>query len=93
MADPTLKKVRGQIKYWSSDGFKADLITRAGEGVHHLKTGEPVPPEKALINLLDESLRLLMLFGFEVQADETIADVKKRMADWQAKRNKEVAHG
>lgn len=93
MADPTLKKVHGQIKYWSSDGYKADLMIKAGEGVHHLKTGEPIPPEEGLINVLDEALRLLILFGFEAKADETIADVKRRMTEWQAKRNKGVAHG
>ena len=84
MPNPTLKKTAVQIKYWSSDGYKADMMIKAGEGSYHLKTGEPVPPERGLVCALDECLRLLILFGFEAKADEAIADVKARMAEWKA---------
>jgi hypothetical protein len=91
MADPKLKKVAVQIRYWSSDGYKADLMIKAGEGTHNLKTGDPVPSEKGLLSALDESLRLLTLFGFEDQADATIADVKQRMAKWKESRAASLA--
>ena len=68
MADPTLKKTLVQIRYTASTGYRAEMTCKAGEGVAHLQTGEPVPPEKALLAGIEELARLLALFGFEQQA-------------------------
>lgn len=86
MADPKLKKVVVQIKYWSDDGYIADMRIPAGGGQTNLQTGELVPPEQGLRHGLDECLRLLYLFGFDDLADQTIADVKARVVEWRRAR-------
>ena len=82
MSNPTLKKTAVQIKYWSSDGYKADYLAKAGDGQTHLRTGKPIPPEAALLDSLEELQRLCNLFGFAKEADERIAAVNARMTTW-----------
>lgn len=82
MSNPKLTKTAVQIKYWADDGYKSDTMMKAGQGQTNLKTGEPVPPELALLDGLEELQRLCNLFGFAKQADERIAAVNGRMTKW-----------
>lgn len=82
MSNPKLTKTAVQIKYWSDDGYKADMIIKGGGNeVGHI-TGTPVPPEASLLQGLEELQRLCNLFGFAKEADERIAAVNARMTKW-----------
>jgi len=82
--NPKLTKTAVQIKYWADDGYKSDTMMKAGQGQVHMVTGEPIPPELALLDALEELQRLCNLFGFAKQADERIAAVNGRMATWRS---------
>lgn len=82
--NPKLTKTAVQIKYWADDGYKSDAMMKAGQGQAHMVTGEPIPPELALLDALEELQRLCNLFGFAKQADERIAAVNGRMATWRS---------
>jgi hypothetical protein len=84
--DPTLKRTTVVIKYTSSDGYRAELTTKGGEGTAHRVTGEPVPPQRALISALEELARLTALFGFEDEALEAFTGARQRVAEWRASR-------
>lgn len=81
---PKLTKTAVQIKYWADDGYKSDTMMKADQGQTHFRTGAPVPPEAALLDGLEELQRLCNLFGFAQQADERIAAVNGRMAEWRS---------
>lgn len=82
--NPKLTKTAVQIKYWADDGYKSDTMMKAGQGQTHMVTGEPIPPELALLDAIEELQRLCNLFGFAKQADERIAAVNSRMAEWRS---------
>lgn len=91
--NPKLTKTAVQIKYWADDGYKSDTMMKAGQGQTHMVTGEPIPPELALLDALEELQRLCNLFGFAKQADERIASVNGRMADWRSKTAQSLIQG
>lgn len=82
MTDPTLKRTSVQIKYTSSDGFRAEFGGKAGTGTRHRVTGEEVPPQNALIAGFEELARLTALFGFESEAREAAEGAFARVAEW-----------
>ena len=84
MKNPKLTKTLVQIKYTSDDKYRYELTCKGGQGVTSL-SGAPVPPEVALLSGLEELQRLCNLFGFAKQADERIAAVNGRMAEWRSK--------
>jgi hypothetical protein len=84
--DPALKRTNVVIKYAASDGYQAEFTARGGEGTAHRVTGEPVPPQRALIAALQELARLTALFGFEDEALEAFTDARQRVAEWRAGR-------
>lgn len=85
--EPTLKRTSVQIKYTSSDGYRADFCTKAGEGIISGMSGEPVPPQRALIAGLDELARLAALFGFEDEGRKACNDAFARVAEWRKKQS------
>jgi hypothetical protein len=91
MADPKLKKTSVVIRYTASTGHRAEMTCKAGEDVAHLKTGKPVPPEKALLSGIEELARLLALFGFEQQAREAVDGAFGRVAEW--RKSREAGNG
>ena len=86
MADPKLKRTSVQIKYTSSDGYRAEFGGKAGEGSKNLRTGEEVPPQHALIAGLEELARITALFGFEDEARKAVEGAFARVAEWRAQR-------
>ena len=86
-----LKRISVQIKYSSSDGYRAEFGTKGGEGSVHLTTGEPVPPQYALIAALEELARLTALFGFEAEARKAADNAFARVAEWRANRKEHAA--
>lgn len=82
MSDPTLKRTSVQIKYTSSDGFRAEFGGKAGTGTRHRITSEEVPPQNALIAGFVELARLAALFGFEREAREAAEAAFARVAEW-----------
>lgn len=91
MADPKLTRTSVQIKYTSSDGYRAEFGGKAGTGSKHLKTGEEVPPQHALLAALEELSRLTALFGFEEDAKKAFDEPRARVAEWKASRTKQAA--
>lgn len=86
MTDPILKRTTVRITYTASDGYRAETEAKGGTGSKHLKSGAEVPPENALLHGLQESARILALFGFEAQARTAFEDVLKRVASAKAAR-------
>ena len=86
MTDPTLKRASVQIKYTSSDGYRAAFDSKAGTGEVSLSTGLPVPPHQALLSGIEELARALSLFGFEAEARKEVEDAFARVTAWRAKR-------
>ena len=89
MNDPTLKRTSVQIKYTSSDGFRAEFGGKAGTGTKHRVTGKEVPPQVALITGFEELARLAALFGFEREAREAAESAFARVAEWRKARSGE----
>ena len=82
MADPTLTRTSVSITYAASDGYRAACAYKAGKGTAHLKTGEPVPPEEALLAALEELARLTALFGFEDEATRRFQCARAAVFEW-----------
>lgn len=90
MADPTLKRTSVQINYTASDGYRSECGYKAGAGSISLKTGEPIPPEGALLEALEELARLTALFGFEAEALERFNAARARVFEWRKTRAGDV---
>lgn len=86
MEDPKLKKTSVKIIYSANDGYRAECEYKGGQGTKHLKTGEEVPPQEALIDALTELARLTALFGFENEAKTAFDDANLRVAEWRKQR-------
>ena len=86
MADPTLKRTSVQIKYTSSDGYRADFIAKGGTGSTHRVTGDEVPPQRALLAALGELTRLVALFGFDAEARVEFDGAMASVQEWRDKR-------
>lgn len=86
MADPKLKRTSVQIKYTSSDGYRAEFVAKSGDGIKSLKTGDEVPAQHALIAAFEELARLTALFGFESEARAAADGAFSRVAEWRAQR-------
>jgi len=82
MNDPKLKRTSVQIKYTSSDGFRAEFGGKGGAGTRRRITGDEVPPQNALIAGFEELARLAALFGFEREAREAAEGAFARVAEW-----------
>lgn len=88
MTDPILKRTSVVIKYTASDGYRAEFGAKGGVGSTNRVTGEPVPPQKALIAAFEELARLTALFGFEAEAREAADGAFARVAQWEKERSK-----
>lgn len=86
MSDPKLKKTSVAISYKSNDGYSMTTSMKAGDGCFHLKTHEPIPPEHALLEGIEELARLTALFGFREEAERRVNDAFERVAKSQAAR-------
>lgn len=87
MADPKLTQAAITIKYAADDGYRAEFGGKSGKGSKHLRTGEEVPPQNALIAGIEELARLTALFGFEAEALEAFNGARQRVAEWKAQRS------
>lgn len=67
-ADPKLIKSRVLIAYTSDDKYSMSTEMKTGKGSHNPSTGQPFPPENALLDGIEELARICALFGFEDQA-------------------------
>ena len=88
MIKPTLKHTRVQIEYSSSDGYNTKFAAKAGAGSKHRTTGDPIPPQHALIAGLGQLAQVAAMFGFEDEAlgavEQAIAGVKESRAQREA---------
>lgn len=87
MADPKLKRTSVQIKYTSSDGYRAEFGSKAGTGTKHQVTGKEIPPQHALISAFEELARITALFGFEAEARAAADGAFARVAEWKGARH------
>lgn len=87
MSDPKLRRTTVVIGYAANDGYRSELKMKGGIGTKHAVTGEPVPPEHALIEGLEELARLTALFGFEADALEAFNGARQRVAEWKSRRS------
>jgi hypothetical protein len=84
MTDPTLKKTSIKFGYTASDGYRMSFEAKGGAGTQHRVTGAEVPPEKALLEAMEELSRILALFGFGAEARAKFDAAQQAVADWRA---------
>ena len=86
MNDPTLKRTTVHIRYTASDGYRSEFSADVAPGSKNLKTGEPVPPQMALLIGLRELARLTALFGFQDDALREFNEARSAVSEWRATR-------
>ena len=81
MADPTLKRSSVSIRYSASDGYRYEV------GYSNTpRMGVKPPPERPLLDALEELARLTALFGFEDKALEVFNSARDRVFAWRETR-------
>jgi hypothetical protein len=86
MADPTIKRIKIEVGYTGSDGYRQTLTCKGGAGTCRKSTGDEVPPEAALFAAIDELSRFAALFGFADEAALRFNAARHRVEEWQAAR-------
>lgn len=84
--DPTLKRTKVSIAYTSSDGYRMEFDAKTSPTHKNLRTGEPVPPEDAMLAAVEELSRILALFGFADEARARFDKAATSVATWRAAR-------
>lgn len=86
MADPKLARTSVVIKYTGDDGYRYEMTAKAGKGSVNHRTGGEVPPQKALLDALQELARITALFGFEKEAQQVFEDARIAVFEWLGRR-------
>lgn len=86
MADPKFKSTSVFITYKSSDGVRVEQKASTDTTSRHLRTGDLLGAQHALLEGLEELARLTALFGFEAEALERFNAARQRVVEWKAKR-------
>lgn len=80
--DPTIVTASVQIAYRASDGFSSkqafSLATKEAR--------EDCPPVKPMLDAFEELARLLVLFGYEPQAEAVFLSTRQRVSNWRKNR-------